>query len=111
MLDDQLQHDWLEVGPMSPAIPAGDVNDVFRRFRGAVVAPIYMETGTIKRRKAQALRRGRGNEAAEFGHSIAIEGIEGAPQGIIIELFWGDTRRNQAYVGLFWKNMGTRYRV
>jgi hypothetical protein len=110
MLDDQLQHDLIEVGPMIPAIPAGDVNDVFLGLRVAVVAPIDMETGAIEMRKAgrkaQALRSSRGNEAVEFGHAIAIEGIEGAAQGIIIELLWCDTRRNQSVCGLMLEEPG-----
>ena len=64
---------------MIPTVPSGDVDDLFRGLLIAVVAPIDMNTGAIARRTAgresQALRRGRGHEAGEFGHAIAIEGL------------------------------------
>jgi len=36
MLHDQLQHDLVEVRPMIPAIPAGEVHDLFLQSRGGI---------------------------------------------------------------------------
>src|SRR3977135_2543214 len=62
-----------------------------------------MEAGAIEmhegRGKAQARRRGRGNEAVEFRHPKVVEGIEGAPEGVIIEMVglhaWGNEARER----------------
>ena len=48
VLDHQLQHDLVEVGPMIPAIPLGDVHDVLSGLRIAVIAPIDMKARRIE---------------------------------------------------------------
>ena len=53
-LDDQLHHDVVEVRPMIPTVPSGDVADLFRGRLIAVVAPIDMNTGAIARRTSGA---------------------------------------------------------
>jgi hypothetical protein len=59
-----------------------------------------MNTGAIEMRqagrKSQAVRSGRGNEAVEYGHSIAIEGIQDPPEGVRVELPGSHAGRNQS---------------
>jgi len=75
---------------MVAAIPAGDMHDLLRRFLITVVTPIDMKARAIKmgkaRRQPSALGRRRSNETIELGDSIAIEGIQGPTQGIVVEL-------------------------
>jgi hypothetical protein len=64
MLDNQSQHDLIEVGPMIPTIAARDVHDLLVGGIVAVIAAIDMEAGAIEmhnaRGKAQTLgSRGR----------------------------------------------------
>ena len=95
MLDDQLQHDLIEVRPMISAVPAGDVHDLLLQLLITVVASIDMKTCTVEMgkawRKVQALGSGCRQEAVEFGHPVGIEGIQGPTESIIVELV-GATR-------------------
>jgi hypothetical protein len=79
VLHNQLQHHLVEVRPMKPAIPSGDVNDLGRGLLIAVVAPIDMKARAIEMGKAgckaQALGSRRGQKALEFRHPVSIERI------------------------------------
>jgi hypothetical protein len=104
MLDDQLPHDLVAVRSMLPAGAPGHVDDRCRGLLVAVVAPIDMNPGAIAMRnagrKAQARRSGRGHEAGECGHSIAIEGSQGPPEGVIVEWPGSHAGRHQSGGGL-----------
>jgi hypothetical protein len=112
MLHHQLQHDVVEVRPMIPAVTSGNVHNLVLRLFVAVVTSIDMKARAIEMskagREAQALGSGRGNEAVEFGHSIGIEGLQGPPQGVIVELFGNNAGRNQSVGGVIPENLGTR---
>jgi hypothetical protein len=90
MLDNPLQHDWIEVRPMIPAIAAGQMYDLRVGFFCAVRAAIDMEAGRVEMGKArsqsEALGSRRRNETVELRHARGIEGIQGPTEGIIIEL-------------------------
>ena len=81
---------------MIPTIALGDVHDVFVRRLIAVIPAIDMETRRIEmaERARQPQPRGRrgGNEAVEFRHPKGVEGIEGTPEGVIIEDGWPECR-------------------
>jgi hypothetical protein len=81
VLHHQLSPDLIDVRPMIPAIPSGDVHDLVLGFRVVVVAPIDMNARGVKMDKAgckiQALSRGCRQEAIAFGHPISIEGLQG----------------------------------
>ena len=47
-LDDQFQHDVVEVRAMIATIALGQVNDLFRGWLVAVIAPIDMKTRPLK---------------------------------------------------------------
>ena len=98
VLHDQLQHHLVEVRAMIPTIARGDVHDLFVRRPRAVIPAIDMKTRRIemaeRARQPQTRGRGGGNEAVECRHPKVIEGIEGAPEGVIIEMAglnaWGN---------------------
>jgi hypothetical protein len=83
---------------MIPTIARGDVHDLFVRRLRAVIPAIDMKTRRIEmaERARQPQPRGRcgGNEAVECRHPKGVEGIEGAPEGVIIEMAglkaWGN---------------------
>jgi hypothetical protein len=76
---------------MIPAVPPGDVHDPFLGFFITVVAPIDMKAGAIEMGKAgckaQTLGRVSGDETVECGHARGLEGVQGATEGVIMELF------------------------
>ena len=86
---------------MIPTIALGDVHDLFVRRLSAVITAIDMKTRRIEMaaRGRQSQTRGRrgGNEAVEFRHPKVVECIEGAPEGVIIEMAglnaWGHEAR------------------
>src|SRR5438477_10116359 len=88
---------------MIPTIALGDVHDLFVRRLSAVITAIDMKTRRIEmaERRRQSQTRGRcgGNEAVEFRHPKVVEGIEGAPEGVIIEMAglnaWGNEARDR----------------
>ena len=90
VLDNQVQHHLVEIRPMIPAVPLGDVHDLFLGLLVAVVAAIDMKARAIEMgkggRQPQTLGGGSGNEAVEFGDPIGIERIQRPAQGIIIEM-------------------------
>jgi hypothetical protein len=110
MRDEQPQHDVVEVLSMLPTLPSGDVDDRFRGLLIAVGAPIDVNTGAIEMRQAgrecQALRSGRGHEAVEFGHAIAIEGIQGPTEGVIVAWPGSPAGRQQSGGGLVLEEAG-----
>ena len=57
-------------------------------------------------RQGQTFGSVSGNEAVELGHSRGIEGIQGPPEGIVIELFRTNAGRNQSRGGLVVKEPG-----
>jgi hypothetical protein len=92
----ELPHDVVHVRPMIPAIPPGDVHDLFSGCCVAVVASIDMNARAIQRatvgRQTQALSRGRGHQAGELSDPMGIEGLQRPAKGIIVELFGSHTR-------------------
>ena len=110
MLHDQLQHHLVQVGAMIPTIAVGDVHDLFVRGLSAVIAAIDMETRRIEmgERGRQPQTRGRrgGNEAVEFRHPRLVQRIEGAPEGVIIEMAGLNAWGNEARERLILEKMG-----
>ena len=90
VLHDQRQHHLVEVRAMLPTLARGDVHNLFVRRLRAVLPAIDMKTRRIEMAECarQPQTRGRcgGNEAVEFRHPPGVEGIEGAPEGVIIEM-------------------------
>jgi hypothetical protein len=90
MLHHQRSHPLLAIRPMLTAVAAGDLDDVLARVFLAVLATIARETGRIARgqawRQAQPLRGGGGHETVACRHPSGIEGLEGASQGLIVEM-------------------------
>jgi len=88
----------VEVRAMVPTIALGDVHDLCVRRLRAVIAAIDMKTRCIEmaERARQSQPRGRrgGNEAVECRHPKVVEGIEGAPERVIIAMAglnaWGN---------------------
>jgi hypothetical protein len=96
MLPHELPHDWVQVRPMIPALPPGDVHDLCSGFFVAVVASIDMNAGALPMakagRKTQALSSGRGHQAVERSDPMGIEGLPRPAKGIIVELCGSNTR-------------------
>jgi hypothetical protein len=84
---------------MVSTIALGDVHDVFGGRIVAVVPPIHMETRRVQvgigGSQPQTFSSACRQERVEFGNAIGIEGIQGAPQGIIIELVRCNTGREE----------------
>ena len=88
---------------MIPTIALGDVHDLFVRRLSAVIPAIDMETRRIEMgergRQPQTPGRRGGNEAVECRHPKVVEGIEGAPEGVIMEMAglnaWGNEARDR----------------
>ena len=99
VLDDQLQHDLIQIGPMIPAVALGDVHNLGVRGRIAVLATITMKARTVEMgkagRKAQTLGGRRRYETVEFRYPVVLEGIQGTSEGIIVELCGGNAGRNE----------------
>src|SRR5215510_15655033 len=95
---------------MVPAIALGDVHDLFVRRLSAVIAAIDMKTRRIEmaERARQPQTRGRrsSNEAVECRHPKVVEGIEGTPEGVIIEMAGLNAWGNEARDGLILEKMG-----
>jgi hypothetical protein len=112
VLHDQLQHPLVEVGAMVPPIALGDVHDLFVRSLSAVIPAINMETRRIEMaergRQPQTLGRRGGNEAVECSQPSRVQRIEGASEGIIIEMTGLNTWGNEARDRLVLEKMGTR---
>ena len=110
VLDDQFQHDLIEIGPMIPAVALGDVHHLGVRGLIAVRATINMKARTVEvriaRTQSQPLCGSRCNEAVEFGDSISVERIQGTTKGVIVELFGGNAGRNEAGGGLVLEEPG-----
>ena len=88
---------------MIPTIALGDVHDLFVRSLSAVITAIDMKTRRIEMaehaRQSQTRGRCGGNEAVECRHPKLVEGIEGAPESVIIEMAglnaWGNEARDR----------------
>src|SRR4029453_14912137 len=95
---------------MIPTIAVGDVHHLCVRRLLAVIPAIDMETRRIEmaERGCQPQTRGcrGGNEAIEGRHAKVIEGIEGTPEGVIIELAGLNARGNEARDRFILKKMG-----
>ena len=104
VLDDQLQHALMQIGPMIPAVALGDVHNLGVRGRIAVLATITMKARTVEMgkagRKAQTLGGRRRYETVEFRYPVVLEGIQGTSEGIIVELCGGNAGRNESVGGL-----------
>ena len=100
VFDDQVEHHLVQVWPLIPTVAAGDVNNMLLRLLVTVVAAIDMKTRAIEmgkaRSQAQALGRGRGNEAVELCDASRREGISSPTEGVIVELLRSNAERNQA---------------
>jgi hypothetical protein len=96
MLHHQLPHDLVQVRPMIPAVPPGDVHHLCFGLFVAVVASIDMKARAIPMAKAgrqpQALSSGRGYQAVEFSPPRGIEGLQGSTEGLIVELLGSNTK-------------------
>jgi len=112
VLDNQLQHDLVEVRAMIATITFRDVHDVLRGRLITVIAPINMKARTVEvriaRTQSQPLCGSRCNEAVEFGDSISVERIQGTTKGVIVELFGGNAGRNEAGGGLILEEPGDK---
>jgi len=110
VLHDQLQHDLIEVRAMIPTIAVGDVHDLLVRGLSAVIAAIDMETRRIevgeRGRQPQPLGRRGGNEAVECCQPSIVQCIEGAPEGVIIEMTGLNAWRNETRDRLMLEKMG-----
>ena len=95
---------------MISTLARGDVYDLFVRRLRAVRTAIDMKTRRIemaeRARQPQTRGRGGGHEAVECRHPKVIEGIEGAPEGVIIEMAGLHTWGNEARDGLILEKMG-----
>ena len=95
---------------MIPTIALGNVYDLFVRGLSAVIAAIDMETRRIEmgERWRQPQTRGRcgGNEAVECRHPKGVESIEGAPEGVIIEMAGLNAWGNETCDRLILEKMG-----
>src|SRR2546421_6196802 len=110
VLDNELQHDLIEVRAMIPTITFRDVHDVLRGRLVTVIASINMKARTVEvrisRTQAQTLGGGRRNETIECRHPGVIERIQGSTEGIIVELCGSHTGRNEAGGGLLLEEPG-----
>jgi hypothetical protein len=103
MLHEHCQHHVGEVGAMLPTSALGEGHDRCVRRRRAVIAAIDRETRRLERaeRGRQPQTRGGrgGNEAVECRPPKIVEGIEGAPAGVIMEMAglnaWGKEARER----------------
>jgi len=88
----------------------GDVHDLFVRRLSAVIAAIAMKTRRIEMaergRQPQTCGRCGGNEAGECRHPKVVEGIEGAPEGVIIEMARLNAWSNETRERLILEKMG-----
>jgi hypothetical protein len=109
-LHDPCQPPLVEVRAMSPPLAVGHVDDLFVGGRLAVRAAIDMATCRIERgeRGCQPQTRGRrsGNEAVEGCQSRRVQRIQGAPEGVLIEMTGWHAGRNEASEGFILDKMG-----
>ena len=95
---------------MIPTIAWGDVHDLFVRRLSAVLPAIDMTARRIemaeRARQPQPRSRRGGNEAVEFRHPKVVEGVEGAPEGVIIEMARLNAGGNEARERLILEKMG-----
>jgi hypothetical protein len=95
---------------MSSTRAAGDVHALCVRRLRAVIPAIDMKPRRIAmaERGRQSHPRGRrgGNEAVEFRHPKVVEGSEGAPEGVIIEMARLNAGGNKARDRLIREKMG-----
>src|SRR5205809_5147062 len=95
---------------MIPTIARGDVHDLFVRRLCAVIPAIDMKTRRVEMavcaRQPQTRGRCGGNEAVECRHPKVIEGIEGTPEGVIIEMArldaWGNETCDRLILEKMW---------
>jgi hypothetical protein len=91
MLHHPFPQDLVQVRPLISAIPPGDGHDLCLRFFITVIAPIDRNAGALEMGKAgckaQTFGRVSGDETVECGHARGIEGVQGATEGVIMELF------------------------
>jgi hypothetical protein len=110
VLHHQLHHPVGEVRAMIPTRARGEVHDLFVRRLRAVLAAIAMQTRRIERgeRARQSQPRGRrgGNEAVECRPPKVVEGIEGAPEGVISAMAGLHAGGHEARDGLILEKMG-----
>src|SRR4029453_2266523 len=110
VLHHQRQHHLVQVRAMIPTLAVGDVHDLFVRRLRAVRAAIDMKTRRIemaaRARQPQPRSRRGGDEAVEFRHPKVVEGIEGAPEGVIIEMARLNAWSNEPRERLILENMG-----
>ena len=100
VLDNEVQHDLVEVWAMITAVATRDVHHLGLRLLSTVVAAIDVEAGAIEMGKSwcqpEALRRRRRNETGEFRDTIIIEQLQGASQRVIMEMLGLDPRGDEA---------------
>jgi hypothetical protein len=95
---------------MVPTLALGDVHDLFIRSLSAVIPAINMETRRIEMAERgcqpQTLGRRGGNEAVECSQPSRVQRIEGASEGLIIEMTGLNTWGNEARDRLVLEKMG-----
>ena len=95
---------------MIATIALGDVHNLFLGLLVAVVATIDMKARRVEVRRGWTQAQTRGgahrHETVEFCHPIGIEGIQGATERIIVELFGGHAGRNESRGGLMMEESG-----
>jgi len=91
-------------------IASDDGHDLLVQELVTVVESVNMEAGRVEMRlggdESQPLGSTHRNQTVEFGHTIGIEGIQGTPQGVVIELGRGHPRRNESRRGLIMEEAG-----
>src|SRR5262245_22390746 len=92
---------------MVTTVALGDVNDLIFRGLGTIVAAIPMEARCVEMSKScgqgQALGGLGRNETGEGGDAIAVEGLQGAPEHVIIEMGSANARANEPLWGFVMK--------
>jgi hypothetical protein len=95
---------------MISAVALGDMDDMFIGLLPTVLAAIDVKAGALEMgnggRSPEALGRGGGNERVEFRHAIVVEGLQGAPQRIIIEVRGVNAGANEPLSRLVLKKHG-----
>jgi hypothetical protein len=88
VLHHQVQHDLVEVGALSPAVAPRDLPDMGVGLLGTVVAAVDVETRAVQMRKPrgspQAWRGGDRHKPGAFGHTRALERLQGTSQRVIL---------------------------
>jgi hypothetical protein len=110
VLDDQRPHDVVEVRAMISTVALGAVHDLFTGWLVAVIAAVTMTARAVKVHRGGAevqTRHGRRRDKTLEGcYPIAIEGIQGTTERLIVQLLGGHTGREESGGGLILEKPG-----